>query len=214
MQIVITSYSIHYTKLYDGAEGNLIASVAVFDEEMSFVKGDETRKNAVREYGKPENPLIRDTRNGMIVFAPLRDGNKILGFVELVFTKKYIDEKISGFVRISSLMGLGIILAGLFIVLFLSQGIVRLLEKISGRITGSADHTTLASQRVFSASQSLAQRTAEHAEAMEQMAASLEEIYATIRRNADSAGQASGIMAEINGLIKEANQAMQRNNFV
>ncbi len=74
----------------------------------------------------------------------------------------------------------------------------------------SAQQVEKASDRMFSASQGLAEGAAEQAAAIEETSSSLEELSSMTRLNAENAGQADQLMQETSRIVKNANQSMQQ----
>jgi methyl-accepting chemotaxis protein len=79
----------------------------------------------------------------------------------------------------------------------IGRGVVNPLRRVVDTLTGGARDVTQASQRLASSSQSLSQGAVEQAASLEQTAASVEEIASMARTNADHAGQAADLVAEI-----------------
>lgn len=102
---------------------------------------------------------------------------------------------------------LAIILSVLMAVYF-SSLIVGALERISNDLTSGADEVASASGHVFSVSQSLADGASNQAATIEQTSASMVEISAMTKQNADNVGQADGLIGEARKVIVTANDSM------
>ena len=87
----------------------------------------------------------------------------------------------------------------------IGRGVVNPLRRVVDALTGGARHVTNASQRLASSSQTLSQGAVEQAASLEQTAASVEEIASMARTNADHAGQAADLVAEVVRQMQQSN---------
>ncbi|MDM8522710.1 methyl-accepting chemotaxis protein [Desulfococcaceae bacterium HSG8] len=191
------------------AEGNLIESVSIFDMSLNFIKGDSERATRVRDYGKTDEPVVKDTGNKLIIFFPLKKvGNETVGFAEVVFTKEHMLEKTDAFLKVIFIAGILVAVIGLLMAFFIARRIITVLQKTSYHMDRSAEQVASISGEVSSASRSLAKRTAEQASSVEETSASLEEMSATIRQNADNADNANKFIQEASQVVEQANSSM------
>jgi methyl-accepting chemotaxis protein len=91
---------------------------------------------------------------------------------------------------------------------YLSSLIVGTLEQISDELTNGATEVNAAAGQVSSVSQSLADGAGNQAAAIEETSASLEEIAAVTKQNADNVAQANTLAGEARQVINTANESM------
>ncbi len=97
------------------------------------------------------------------------------------------------------IIGLVIAVAALYAIV---RSVVNPINTITDGLHESADHVAQASGEVASVSQSLAEGASEQASAIEETSSSLEEMTAMTRRNADNAGEAKALMAEVRRVVE------------
>ncbi len=115
-----------------------------------------------------------------------------------------------GVQRNVTIAGIAGIIIGLLLAIFISRGIVTVLQGISNQMADGAAQVASASAQVSSSSQSLAQGASEQAASIEETSASLEEISSMTKKNAGNSQEADGIVKEAGKLVNEASQAMQQ----
>jgi len=192
-----------------GSENNLIESVSLFNAELEFIRGNTERKEYIRTYGKSDNLVVKESETRLALFSPIKDADKnILGFVEILFTKKSLLNKTGDFLKIIYASGCGVIFIGLLTAFFIARQIITVLKKVSGQMDESSQQVASISDHVFSASRSLSERTCEQAGSIKEISTSLEEMSSMIRQNADNAGQANALMKETSQVVEEANTSM------
>jgi methyl-accepting chemotaxis protein len=105
------------------------------------------------------------------------------------------------------------LLAGVCIGALLAWGITRSITRPINRVIDGLDagasEVSGAANQVFLASQRLADGTSEQAAAIEETSSSLEQMASMTRRNAEHAGQANHLMAEVEDIVGKANQSME-----
>lgn len=106
------------------------------------------------------------------------------------------------------LFGSSALILALMIVLStaIGRGVVNPLRQVVDALTGGARQVTNASRRLASSSQTLSQGAVEQAASLEQTAASVEEIASMARTNAENAGQAADLVAEV---VRQAQQSKE-----
>jgi methyl-accepting chemotaxis protein len=104
------------------------------------------------------------------------------------------------FASSASVLGLIVLLSTV-----IGRGVVNPLRRVVDILTGGAREVTNTSQRLASSSQSLSQGAVEQAASLEQTAASVEEIASMARTNADHAGLAADLVAEVVGRMQQSN---------
>lgn len=109
-----------------------------------------------------------------------------------------------------TIVGIVAIIFGILLAIFISRGIVTVLQRISRQMEDGADQVASASGQVSSSSQSLAEGASEQAASLEETSASLEEISSMTKKNAGNAQEADGLMKEASSVVNEANQSMQQ----
>ena len=191
-----------------GETGNPIRSVTVFDPTLGFVRGNEERREAAEGYGAVKEPLYRDTETEMAIFAPLGEAAMPVGFVEIIFTKSQVRQRTHAFITLISGVGIAIIGLGFIAGLLMVRSVVRVVRNASTQVSDGAAQVAKAAGEMYSVSESLADRTAEHSRSVHQTAASLEEMSDMTNRTADSAREADAIMAEVREVVQSANEAM------
>jgi methyl-accepting chemotaxis protein len=102
-----------------------------------------------------------------------------------------VSQTMSGLVKWTALIALGIGLMGLVASYFLSLDIARPVTRIAGLLSQGAMQTLSATEEVSSASQTLAEGASEQAASLEETSASLEELSSMTKRNAENAQKAN-----------------------
>lgn len=100
------------------------------------------------------------------------------------------------------------IIAGLFLAFIIARGIVSVLRNISSGMGEGANQVASASSQVSSSSQSMAEGASEQAASIEETSSSMEEMSSMTKQNAENAGQADGLMKEVNQVVVTANDSM------
>jgi methyl-accepting chemotaxis protein len=106
------------------------------------------------------------------------------------------------------LAGLALVV-GLFVFWMVRHANVSL-QRLTGRMSNSAEKVSTAAGQVSSASRSLAQGAAEQASSLEETSASTEQIASITRKNADRALQVAGLMQDQERGAGEVNQTLDR----
>ena len=104
------------------------------------------------------------------------------------------------------------IIAGLLIILTYAviRSIADPLERVSKGLSMASENVSSASKEIASASNSLAEGATEQAATIQETAASLEEIASMVKRNAENAVQANGVMSEAKHSVSDAQISMNR----
>lgn len=100
------------------------------------------------------------------------------------------------------------VLVAVVLAYFIIRGITKPVNRIIEGLSEGAEQVVSASSQVSSASQSLAEGAAEQAASLEETSSSLEEMSSMTKQNADNAGQANGLMADISKVIDQADLSM------
>ena len=90
----------------------------------------------------------------------------------------------------------------------IARGITKVLTRITSGMSEGADQVASASGQVSSASQSLAEGASEQAASIEETSSSMEEMSSMTKRNAENAGNADGLMRDVNQVVTTANASM------
>jgi len=109
---------------------------------------------------------------------------------------------------LTATIALIVITLSILMAAYLSSLIVGSLEQISDDLTNGAAEVHAAAGQVSSVSQSLADGAGNQAAAIEETSASLEEIAAVTKQNADNVGQAEALTREARKVIDTANVSM------
>ena len=97
-----------------GAEGNLIESVSIFDSEQELIKGNPSGAERVKNYAQTDEPIVQESATKLIIFSPLRNtANRLVGFMEIIFTKEPVLHQTEAFLRVLVIVGVLLIVAGL-----------------------------------------------------------------------------------------------------
>ncbi|HCC53764.1 MAG TPA: chemotaxis protein [Desulfobulbaceae bacterium] len=115
--------------------------------------------------------------------------------------------------RTQVLIGVTAIMAGLCgvaLAFFIGRGISTPLHQVSQTLNEGADLVALAAEEIASTSQSLADGASLQAVALEKTTASLEEVGAMIKQEAEHARQADKMMKEANQVIQTADDSMKK----
>jgi methyl-accepting chemotaxis protein len=130
--------------LKSGSGNNLIRTVAIYDQDLKFIKGINADKAS--KISKVEKPVVSSDSKRTIIVSPMRDLNKaVLGYVLCEFSKKQLIDKTSAFMRFVWFTG-GILLLIVVVAGFLTaQSIVRpvmsSIEMIKNIAAGEGDLT-------------------------------------------------------------------------
>jgi len=107
----------------EAGEESIVEQVAIFDESMHFVKGMNADENATIE--KTDSTVIDDLKERLSIKQPMKDtDNVILGYVNLVFTKKPFLSEIASFSRFVLVVALLVVIGLGVVVYFVSNSIV------------------------------------------------------------------------------------------
>jgi len=104
-------------------ERSIIEQVAIFDENMNFIRGLNADKNAGME--QVDSTVIEDLKERLSIKQPMKDTDgAILGYVNLVFTKKHFLDQISSFSRFVLILAFLVIVGLCVTFLYVSNSIV------------------------------------------------------------------------------------------
>jgi methyl-accepting chemotaxis protein len=99
------------------------------------------------------------------------------------------------------ILGIVAVILGSLIALLISRSITGPINHVVSGLRDASTQVASASAEVTSSSQSLAEGTSEQAASLEETSASLEEITSMTKQNADNAGQAKILMAEVRKIV-------------
>jgi methyl-accepting chemotaxis protein len=97
--------------------------------------------------------------------------------------------------------------AGVFAII---RSVNRILRRVAGNMTESAEQVASAATQVSSASQSLAQGSSEQAASLEETSSSSAEINSMSQKNAENTKVAAGFMGEVDQRVTAANQTLEQ----
>ncbi len=100
------------------------------------------------------------------------------------------------------------VVIGIFMAFFISMGIIKVLNNITGGLGEGANQVASAAGQVSSSSQSMAEGASQQAASIEETSSSMEEMSSMTKKNAENAIHADGLMKETNGVVKTAHQTM------
>jgi len=108
------------------------------------------------------------------------------------------------------LASLGVIAICLVIYFCLVRFVMNPVKTVITGLTEGAEHSHNASVQLSTASQTLAEGSAEQAASLEETSSSLEEMASMARHNADNARECDSLMQDANGVIARANDSMNK----
>ena len=159
-------------------------------------------------------------QNGSDIYT-YKGVKKIAGFAPVAMTGWSIgvvqdwDELLASAYSIRNMLALvGLIVLVLAVtgIYYFSRSITRPIEKVIAGLTDAAGQVSAASAQVASSSQLLAEGTSEQAASLEETSSSMEEMSSMTKQNADNAGQARGLMAEVKRIVSQVDDQMNRMN--
>jgi methyl-accepting chemotaxis protein len=109
-------------------------------------------------------------------------------------------------------IGIVALLAGLFFAFFITKGIVNVLHRISMEMKAGIAQVTTASVKVSTHSRNMAEGVSKQAAFIEETSASMDELAAATRRNAQNSKEVDKLMKDANGIIGQADSAMMKLN--
>ncbi len=112
--------------------------------------------------------------------------------------------------RVSIIAAVAGVVLALLLGFFISRGISRSLARISRGMSEGADQVASASGQVSSSSQSMAEGASEQAASIEETSSSIEEMASMTKQNAENAGNADGLMKDVNQVVLTANESMEQ----
>jgi len=98
-------------------------------------------------------------------------------------------------------LGVAAVVLGILIALLITRSITRPISRVASGLAEASNQVASASMEVTSSSQSLAEGTSAQAASLEETSASLEEITSMTAQNADNAGHAKTLMAEVRKIV-------------
>ena len=102
------------------------------------------------------------------------------------------------------------VLISIVLMLFVTRSATRPVHRVIEVLRGCADGVFSAAYQVSSSSQSLSDGASSQAGSIEETSSSLEEMASMTRKNAENAGQADGLMKEVDLVVMRANESMER----
>ncbi len=122
--------------LQKGSDNNLVQSITVYDDELRYIKGNQSTTDITRKYKKVTDPVFVSSKYKLTAFSPLRDfNNNVVGFLEITFNKKHFLDKTKKFVRGVTAAGLIILIVFLSAVFYITNSITRRLAYTTDIIT-------------------------------------------------------------------------------
>jgi methyl-accepting chemotaxis protein len=150
------------------------------------------------------------------VTATMRTALELLNETEEIINTEAVKEvkaaqTQAGFLKAVSLIAAiaGVTLA-MVLGFFIARGISQTLTRISTGMSEGADQVASASVQVSSSSQSMAEGASQQAASIEETSSSMEEMSSMTKRNAENAGNADGLMKDVNQVVQTANASMGR----
>jgi methyl-accepting chemotaxis protein len=132
--------------LLESGSGNndIIQTVVIFDPSMKIVKGiNETN---VKPEGKTEKTVIHSDKKKIMIFSPMRDGNKsVIGYVHLEFSKKKLIDKTDAFMKfvwiIGSVLLIIVVVSGFLVAKSITQPVASSIDMLKNIAAGEGDLT-------------------------------------------------------------------------
>jgi X-X-X-Leu-X-X-Gly heptad repeat protein len=121
-------------------------------------------------------------------------------------------EEIDLLARHTGLIGLVVSLltfgAAVFLAAAITRSITQPLAKVIGGLSSGATQVADSANQIAAGGQELAEGASEQAASIEEISASLEEISSMARQNVNNAGQADGLVRDVNLIVKRASDSM------
>ncbi|MFA5903624.1 MAG: methyl-accepting chemotaxis protein [Desulfobacula sp.] len=169
-------------------------------------------------YKKTFDGLVEEKQRNLILVSKMREAvHKIEPMVEKLHekTEKEGDEKIVTIIahakrlsRVAIGAGFCAVVAGILLAFFLTRNITKPIMLIIQGLTEGAGQVASASGQVSSSSQAMAEGASEQAASIEETSSSMEEMSSMTKRNAENAGNADGLMKDVNQVVITANSSM------
>lgn len=149
--------------------------------------------------------------SGIARERPILRNDEEIGTVSLWITPRFMEQKLR---RGAVQMAIAIVVVDLALLGSLILGIhgslLRPIHRVVAELRESAAQVAAASDQIADSSQSLAHGSSRQAGSVEQTSVSLEEISAMIRRNAEHARSANGLVRNTRGQVETASDSMGR----
>ncbi len=123
---------------------DIIQTLVIFDPSMNLVKG--INESNVKPEGKTDKPVIHSDKKKIVIFSPMRDGNKsIIGYVHLEFSKKKLIDKTDAFMRfvwlIGSILLIIVVVSGFLVAKSITQPVASSIDMLKNIAAGEGDLT-------------------------------------------------------------------------
>lgn len=168
-------------------------------EAEAQVAGKEKAQQIYREQTVPSVHAVQD------ILAKIRKEARGKIMTDDVMIASAVKIRLSGVV-----FGLGTFVLGLGFALFLARTISGLLTKVANTMGEDASQVAAASDQILLSSQALADGASGQAAALQEISATMEEITAMTRQDADNAKQSEGLIQEANHVLHTADVSMKK----
>ena len=144
-------------------------------------------------------------------YWPLRDlEGKVAGMLFIGKDRESILKAQAEMYTVVGVVVLGIVVLMAVGACFIARSIAGPIQRVSNGLVESTERVSSVAAQVSGSSQVLASGASEQAAAIEETSASLEEMASMTKQNADSAGQADGLMKEVGRFVGRANDSMDK----
>jgi methyl-accepting chemotaxis protein len=188
----------------------------------SLVKGNaqlETLAKTLGEYVQQYEVAATTYHNGLLAEqAAVREAvpaaQKVRQTTEALNAKFNEDMKsVAAQTRtLATIMGIGSVLAGVLLAVFITRSIVGAIRRIIAGLTDGSHQVNAAASQVAAASQQLAEGASEQASSLEETSSALEEMAAMTRTNAGNAKQANELASQARQAADEGDRTMVKLN--
>ncbi|MDA8135483.1 MAG: methyl-accepting chemotaxis protein, partial [Desulfobacteraceae bacterium] len=159
---------------------------------------------------------MMEKKNGLIRYT-FKDVEKIVAFAEeknMGWIIASTANEVEIFAPIRQIRNINAALGGVCVLIiaailfFITQSIVRPINRIIQGMEEGANQVAAASGQVSSSSQSLAQGASEQAASIEETSASMEEMSSMTKKNAENSAHANNLMKDARQVVSAANESM------
>jgi len=172
---------------------------------------EKTFAAMVEFLSKPDVDKEERDKQLKVFDAALRDSGRDVEAVCSEAKNNHFEKLKSQIARANKLMIGGTLLAiglGLFFAFVITRMITKPIDGVIEGLNAGSDQVADASTAVSTSSQTLAEGASEQAAAIEETSASLEELSAMTRKNADNATQTKGMMGEAKNIVEKASSEL------
>ncbi|MDX2112091.1 MAG: methyl-accepting chemotaxis protein [Verrucomicrobiota bacterium] len=151
-----------------------------------------------------------DSSTALVITRALTAGTSVEGYMQVTFSKAFLLKEMKGMLLVIAGISLVCLLITSLLGWLVSRMMTRSLDAVSLHLSEGSQTLSSLSGHIFDASKSLAEGAAHQASALEETAASLEEINSTAQVNAEGAGKVSTEMASSDRSLSKTAESMEK----